>query len=255
MRSKSLLLSCLLLGGLASVGDAQADCCALDDKSYGLGLGGGVSQLSGDFFVSKRLTSVAMGMEFERDSSYFVWRAITDKDNYASTMQIAIGGGYRYAKLGVGFISQKINSPASVPSGFLAVPDPSRSANVHLSTWPVYLRLHPLLTNSFTITLDGYHGYGSTGTMKIPLYFFSGGDIETLPQRAGGLRGSSVSLQWWPWSRKGASFRLDVRQDEGRMDRAHTTFSKDLGGAFGSVDIPLVQYTTQQALLSILMPL
>ncbi len=257
MRLKDLvlaILSCQLFAASVVYADG-CDLCGSGDGGYGLGLGGGVSRVSGDFMLAKHLTDVSIGMDIEHANSFFVWRAITDKDNKASNLQMMIGGGARYAKIGVGFVFETIDAPPAVPTGFLAAPDPTRETSIDVKTYPVYVRLHPWIGDNFIVTLDGYYGFGSTGTMKVPLYFLPGGDIETQPQRAGGLRGSDAKLQWWPWGHKGASFRLEVAQDEGRMDRAQTKFSRDPLGIFGTVNIPQIQFRTRQTLLSVLMPL
>lgn len=220
---------------------------------YNVGVGAGRSTTTGDFVQRRSLTVFELGFDIESPSQLFVFtgQGDTDKRDEASAMTLLLGGGWPAFKLATGFITQDTSLPTVTPDPSLIVTtDPARLTKLSVTTIPIFARLHPILTERFVFTLEGYYGLYARGDMEVPVK--AGGYdavMETEYKRAGGTYGYGATALWRIG--QGLSLRLAYRMGHARMDRTSTTFKGDVFGTYAGTTIPETEFRNRMLLLSL----
>lgn len=196
-----------------------------------------------------------MGFDAEKKGVLFIFTGLADThtDSEMSSLSLILGGGWRYLKLGTGLITQKSSVPTTnMVEHPLITTDSSRLTTISVTTIPVFLRLHPLITERLVLTVDGYYGLRTRGSTSIPVEALGmKATMDTETQHAGGARGIGSSAIW----RLGSSpfgLKLDYRVSEQHMDRNRTGFHGDVLGAFSAVTVPNIAFRNRTMMLSII---
>lgn len=233
-------------------------CCDKDNNEmlggYGFGVGIGKSNTTGDFIQSRRVNVFSMGFDAEKKGVLFIFHgdADTNPDNETSSLSLILGSGWRNLKLGTGFITQKTSVPTTNMVQYpLITTDQSRLTHISVTTIPLYIRIHPLITEQFIFTIDGYYGLYTRGSMSVPVNALGmNATMDTETQQAHGARGVGSSVIWRFGSNHRFGIKLENRVSEGHMDRNKTGFHGDILGAFGAVTIPEISLRNRTTMLS-----
>lgn len=222
-----------------------------------IGLGAGHGSVRGDFVKDTTKTMFQLGFDLENDRALLIGEGASDTDNNSdfSTLTFLAGGGYRYFKVGTGIIMQRAGIPTktSLPGDFI-VTDPTRLTQIDVSTIPLYFRVHPVLTQRFRFTLDGYYGLYTRGNMRVPVKALGAAAImETQPQKTSGARGFGAIFLWQLGPSPQKSIRLEAREGIGEMDRHQTGFQGDIFGVYSTVTVPKIQLHNRSLILSYVM--
>lgn len=234
---------------------ASADAAELLLGGYGIGLGRGSSDTKGDFIDSKKLDAFTMGFDVETDGFLFLFNgtADLDPDTKAASMSFVVAGGWRYLKIGTGFVTQESSVPTTAASPHPLFPtDTARPTQISVTAIPVYLRLHPWVSDNLVLSLDGYYGVYSRGSMEIPLAIGVGSAyLRTEPEKAGGTKGLLGMATWKTPGNNPFALRLSYGLGYARMDRQQTGVRDDPLGLTSGVDVPEISYRNTVAMLSV----
>ncbi len=258
LRHKPKAISALIVAcSLFTASPSRACCNSDDDKmigGYGFGLGVGQSQTTGDFIQGRRTSVFSMGFDAEKNGVLFMFTGLADTNSNSemSSYSLILGGGWSYFKIGTGLINQKSSAPTTNMVEFpLIITDSSRLTTISVTTIPVFLRLHPLITDRLVLTVDGYYGLRTRGSTSIPVDALGmQATMDTDTKHAGGARGIGSSAAW----RLGSSrfgLKFEYRVSEQHMDRNTTGFQGDVLGAFSTVKVPDITYRNRTMMLSI----
>lgn len=248
-RGVALVIAVCLLGSTA----AHADELLLG--GYGLGLGRGTTESSGDYVDSKNLDAFSMGLDVETSRFLLLFNGTGDLDPNAkaAAMSFIIGGGWRYLKAGIGFVAQESSFPTTPESPHPMFPtDTDRLTQVSVTTVPVYMRIHPWVSDNLVLSLDGYYGLYSRGSLEIPLALGMGEPyLRTEPEKAGGAKGWVGMATWKIPGSHPFALRLSYGVGYASMDRQQTTIRDDPLGLTSPVEVPQISYKNTVAMLSV----
>lgn len=234
-------------------------CCSSDDNEmqggYGFGLGVGNSQTSGDFIQSRRVNIFSMGFDAEKKGVLFIFNGVADTNprNETSSLTLILGGGWSHLKIGTGFITQKTSVPTTNMVQYpLITTDPNRLTHLSVTTVPIYLRLHPLITEHLILSVDGYYGLHTRGSMSVPVTALGmDATMDTETQRASDARGAGAAIIWRFGGGNRFGLKLESRTSKGSMDRNSTGFHGDVLGAFSAVTVPEISFLNRTTMLSL----
>ncbi len=234
-------------------------CCGNNNDNemlggYGFGLGVGQSHTTGDFIQSRRVNVFSIGLDAEKKGVLFIFNgsADTNPNNETSSLSLILGGGWRYLKIGTGFITQKTSVPTTNMVQYpLITTDQGRLTHLSVTTVPLYLRLHPLITEHIVLSVDGYYGLHTRGSMSVPVTALGmNATMDTETQHADGARGAGASIIWRFGGSNRFGLKLENRVNEGHMDRNKTGFHGDVLGAFSAVTVPEISFRNRTTMLS-----
>lgn len=151
----------LLVGPVTFLGVAQASPKGgeFDPDTMGAGLGAGVATrtTTGERLDTTRRQGMTLDYDFESTGTF----GFISGDYLAGTghgndwdLRLAVGMGWRYAKLGIGMLSRGGEYPVSPGTGRI---------NFQATGFTFYTRLHPLDTRYLSASIDSYAGRYTTG--------------------------------------------------------------------------------------------
>jgi len=218
---------------------------------YTAGLGMGRSTVSGDYSMEFVHPTFELGFDYESERVLFQFIGSTAFDNTFKSMQLFVGGGNRYIKLGVGMIGMDSSIPTKKQTFFFSTADESQYTKASASSMPILLRLHPYSSDNFILTLDGHYGLKNNGSLTIPtLTFGIPGKFDTEPQRSQNRYGYGASLLWHPSRNYNFAVRLAYTFNHGEMNSSITNMDNKLFGSLIQIETPQLVFETEQLMLS-----
>lgn len=219
---------------------------------YTAGLGIGRSTVSGDYSMEFVHPTFELGFDYESDHALFQFIGSTAFDNTFKNLQLFVGGGNRYIKLGVGMIGMDSSIPTKKQTFFFSTADESRYTRASASSVPIILRLHPYSSDNFIFTIDGHYGLKNNGSLTIPtLTFGMPGEFDTEPQRSQNRYGYGASLLWLPSCDYNLAVHLAYTYNYGEMNSGTTTMDNKLFGSLVQIETPQLVFETEQIILSV----
>lgn len=215
-----------------------------DSLGYGLGMGLARSSFEGDFLKQESIYGLQLGFDYE-NNDMFATVEIVGAMSSASRMNditMAIGGGYRWAKLGIGAITRKCRGRAEATSPRFPSVVALGETSYDTSSFPLYLRIHPLDTHYVLGTIDAYYGLGTKG--KASSYFIdnSGNHYanETEIKPSGGNYGYRGSMLFRLGEDSNQAIMVDYRIDKGKAGSKPAPASGAVSSPIGStIGIPV----------------
>lgn len=203
---------------------------------YGLGMGLVRSSFEGDFLKHESIYGLQLGLDYETNSLFAIVDVIGSMGSGSrmDDITMAIGGGFRWAKLGIGAITRKCRGPSIDSPRFPSVTALGLT-NYDTSSFPLYLRIHPLDTRYVLGTIDAYYGLDTQGKASINLIDNSGNNYsnETEIKSTGGNYGYRGALIFRLGVESNQVIMVDYRIDKGRTDPSKPVSSGLAGMAIG----------------------
>jgi len=218
---------------------------------YTAGLGMGRSTVSGDYSMAFAQPIFELGFDYESDNLLFQFIGSSAMDKTFKSLQLFVGGGNRYIKLGIGVIGMNSSIPTEKQTLNYYAADESRYTRASASSVPLFLRIHPYTSERWIITLDGHYGLKNNGSLTIPtLVFGLPATISTEPQRSQGRYGVGGSILWRPSHDYNLAMRLSYTYNVGEMNAGTTSMEGGLLSNFIQIRTPQLRFVTKQIMLS-----
>jgi len=224
-------------------------CFAAPPPIFTAGIGQGTATVRGDYVVDLSHTVVALGIDYESDKLLFTFDGHVSQNDTFKQLRLLAGYGNRYIKLGTGLIGLQSSIPTAPGALWFFPFDTNRRTDVSATTVPLYLRLHPYVSEDIQVTIDGYYGLYTQGSLSIPMKL--GGKVSTEPKRSHGRYGYGASIQWRSsrWPRIG--LKLGYSVDVGEMDAGSSVVSGDPFGLIPPLSMPALTLENRTVLLSV----
>jgi hypothetical protein len=224
---------------------------------YGLGIGLGLSNTTGDYIQSSSATALGMGMEYHGEQGLFIFRGVGTTDNSSSNLDFVFGRGNRWYRAGLAFISVEAAVPVSENhaitshgiSGVIAT-DPTRDVLVSVGNTALFLRLTPYNTRNTRIALDAYYGVHASGQEEIPIKVLNtfSGSLVTEPSSAGDTYGGFAS--WTHRVTKGGFVKIEYQWRTAHLDGAQARIKSDSLNLLDPVRVPDLDITNKALMIS-----
>lgn len=237
---------------------SQAEDLLVTAMGFGAGIGSG--SISGDYMKSS--TGLALGGGLDFDGNLFMLKAggHTTVDNDSKSMDIALGMGNKWIKVGLAYamIGADVatsNTPVAVGGGPLVGivnTDTSRDTSLQVDAFSPFVRLSPIRTKDSLVSMDFYYSLASSGEQKVPVRVLGlDGYLVTEPVKAGGAYGISLQAvhrikgSWAVFGRYG--------YDRAQLNGGNARVQGDILGSYNSVPIPDVSLRNQVFMIGVMM--
>ena len=222
---------------------------AATDPIFSLGTGLGEATVRSDTQQDFTHSVVELGIDYESERILFQFLGYVSRNNTFSDLRLLAGYGNRYIKLGTGLMGMQSSIPTASGNLFLLPTDPDRLTDVSATTVPLFLRIHPYRSDNLIITLDGYYGLYTQGSLAIPLKI--GGKIKTESRQSHGRFGVGGSLLWRLPAIPRLGLKLAYAVHHGTMDPGSTTVIDDVFGLIPPIPTPNLTFETRTLMLSV----
>lgn len=206
---------------VASIMGAPAHANFGPSMGHGIGYGFVYGKIRGDFMDARPVTGLYLGMDYESPEMFAMVEASAALSNCdrAKSVTMAIGGGVRLAKIGVAAATRKSSACAVNDPKFPGYSVYSKEASYNTASFPVYLRLHPLDTQTVLATIDAYYGFATKGSGRVWAIAPTSRHSETTAQTNGGNSGYRAELLFRLGAESNQAVMIDYRIDKGKMDQ------------------------------------